>query len=92
MLCYDVSNCDCCGKICINHDDNLLERENIIKRSHLTRIKHKAWKCCCLKTCNGEQFYCPKKPTQMHYFSLYRWEISMGILKFNRKQSKRFNI
>ena len=19
MLCYDVSNCDCCGKICINH-------------------------------------------------------------------------
>ena len=31
MLCYDVSNCDCCCKICINHDDNLLERENIIK-------------------------------------------------------------
>ena len=37
MLCYDVRNCDCCGKICINHYDNLLERENIIKRSHLTR-------------------------------------------------------
>ena len=21
MLCYDVSNCDCCGRNCINHDD-----------------------------------------------------------------------
>ena len=34
LLCYvtyDVSNCDCCEKIFINHDDNLLERENIIK-------------------------------------------------------------
>ena len=41
ILCYDVSNCDCCGKICINHDENLLERENIIKQ-------------CCRKTCNGE--------------------------------------
>ena len=37
MLCYDVSNCAYCGKICLNHDDNLLERENIIKRSHLTK-------------------------------------------------------
>ena len=27
ILCYDVSICDCCGKICINHDDNLLEKE-----------------------------------------------------------------
>ena len=27
MLCYDVSNCDCCGKICINRYDNLLERK-----------------------------------------------------------------
>ena len=24
ILCYDVSIYDCCGKICINHDDNLL--------------------------------------------------------------------
>ena len=29
MLYHDVSNCDCCG-ICINHDDNLLEKEIII--------------------------------------------------------------
>ena len=71
MLCYDVSNCDCCGKICINHDDNLLEREKIIKQSHLTKITHIAWKCCCLKTCNGEQFYCPKKPTQMNFCLVY---------------------
>ena len=28
MLCYDVSNCDCCGKIYINHDDNLLQKGN----------------------------------------------------------------
>ena len=26
MLCYDVNNYDCCGNICIKHDDNLLER------------------------------------------------------------------
>ena len=71
MLCYDISNCDCCGKICINHDDTLLERENIIKQSHLTKITHKPWKCCWLKTCNGEQFYCPRKSTQIHYFSLH---------------------
>ena len=38
MLCYDVSNYDCCKNICINHDYNLLEKgENIIKRSHLTK-------------------------------------------------------
>ena len=24
MLCYDVSNYDCCGKVCINHDDNFI--------------------------------------------------------------------
>ena len=30
MLCYDVSNCDCCGKMCIDHDDNLLKMENIL--------------------------------------------------------------
>ena len=71
MLWYDVSNYDCCGKIFINHDDTLLERENIIRRSHLPRKKHKAWKCCCIKTCNGEQFHCPKKTTQIHYFSLH---------------------
>ena len=56
MLCYDVSNCDCCGKICINHDDNLLERENIINRSHLTRKQYiKLENVVVLKTCNGEQ-------------------------------------
>ena len=26
MLCYDVSNCDCCGKMCINHDDNIFKK------------------------------------------------------------------
>ena len=30
MLCYDVSNYDCCGNICINHDDNLLIKEQYI--------------------------------------------------------------
>ena len=41
MLCYDVSNCGYCGKICINHDNNLLIKEKcVIKRSHLTRKKH----------------------------------------------------
>ena len=56
MLCYDVRNCDCCGKICINHDDNLLERENIIKRSHSTRKQCiKLENFVVLKTCNGEQ-------------------------------------
>ena len=30
MLCYDVSNCDCCGNICINYDDNLLKKENVL--------------------------------------------------------------
>ena len=39
LLCDDVSNCDCYGKICITRDDKLLERENIIKQSHLTRKK-----------------------------------------------------
>ena len=48
------SNCDCCGKICTNHDEKLLERENIIKQSHLTKITYKAWRCCCRKTFNGE--------------------------------------
>ena len=38
MLCYDVSNCDYCGKMYINHDDNLLQKEtHIFKRSHLSR-------------------------------------------------------
>ena len=71
MLCYDVSNCDCCGKICINHDDNLLQKETyIIKRSHLSRKKHKVWKCCCSNICSGEQFYCPKKSLQMKFYKL----------------------
>ena len=91
MLCYGVSNYDCCGKICINHDNNLLERKKIIKRSHLTRKKHKAWKCCCLKTCNGEQFNCPKTLTQMHYFSLHHdgkgpWEF-LNLIKNNPNAS-----
>ena len=42
ILWYDVSNCECCEKICINHDDNLLQKEaHIIKRPHLSREKHK---------------------------------------------------
>ena len=62
MLCYDISNCDWCGKICINRDDNLLERKNIIKRSHLTRKQYiKLENVVVLKTCNGEQSYCPKQ-------------------------------
>ena len=45
MLCYNVRNCDCCGNICINHDDDLLKKEKyVIKRSHLTRRKHNVWK------------------------------------------------
>ena len=53
MLCYDINNCDCCGKMFINHDDNLLEKINVIKRSHLTRNKYNAWKYCYMKTCSG---------------------------------------
>ena len=30
MLCYNVSNCDCCGKMSIDYDDNLLKIENIL--------------------------------------------------------------
>ena len=30
MICYDVRNCDCCRKVCINNDDNLLEKEKYI--------------------------------------------------------------
>ena len=72
MLCYDVRNCDCCGNICINHDDNLLQNENhIIKRSHLSRKIYKVWKCCCSNICSGQQFYCPQKPSQMNFFKLH---------------------
>ena len=56
MLFYDVSNCDCCGKIRINHGDNLLERENINKRFRLTRKKYNVWKCYCIKTCSVNNF------------------------------------
>ena len=71
MLCYDVSNCDYCGKICIDYDGNLLNKENVIKRSYLTRKKHDAQKCCCISTCSGEQFYCIQKPIQMSYFGVH---------------------
>ena len=39
MLYYDISNCDCCGKIFTNHDDDLLEKNYVIKRSHLSGNK-----------------------------------------------------
>ena len=39
MLYYDISNCDCCGKISTNHDDDLLEKNYVIKRSHLSGNK-----------------------------------------------------
>ena len=73
MLCYDVRNCDCCGNICINHDDNLLlQNENhIIKRSHLSRKIHKVWKCSCSNICSGEQFYCPQKPSKINFYKLH---------------------
>ena len=72
MLCYDVSNCDCCGKICINHDDNLLQKEkDIINISHLSRKIHKVSKCCCSNICSGQQFYCPQKSSQMNFYKLH---------------------
>ena len=72
MLCYNVSNCDCCGKICITHDDNLLQKEiHIINRSHLSKKIHKVWKCCCSNICSGQQFYCPQKPSQMNFYKLH---------------------
>ena len=37
MLCYNVKNCDYCGKICNNHDENLLEKNYVIYRSHLSK-------------------------------------------------------
>ena len=61
MLCYDVSNYDCCGMICINHDDNLLEKKMFINQYHLTRIKHTAWKCYCISTCSGKKIIVLKK-------------------------------
>ena len=70
MLCYDVSNYDCCGMICINHDDNLLEKKIFINQSHLTRIKHNSWKCCCISICSGKQNYCTQKTTQISYFRI----------------------
>ena len=53
MFSYDISNCDCCGKICIYHDDNLLFKynSNIIKPRYFVSKKHDAWKCCCNNFC-----------------------------------------
>ena len=92
MLCYNVSNCDCCGKIFINHDDNLLQKEtHIIKRSHLSRKKHKVWKYCCSNICSGEQFYCPKTSLQMKFYKLNHeskdpWEF-LKLMKKNPNAS-----
>ena len=61
MLCYDVSNCAYCGKICLNHDDNLLERENIIKRSHLTKKNIKLGNVVVLKLVMVNNFIVLKK-------------------------------
>ena len=72
ILCYDLKNCGCCGKNCINHDDKLLQKEtHIIKTSHLSRKIHKVWKCCCSKICIGEQFYFPQKPSKMNFYKLH---------------------
>ena len=56
MIWYDVNDCDCCRKMCINYDDNLLEKINVIKRYHLTKKIHNAWICCCINTNSGKQF------------------------------------
>ena len=70
MLCFDVFNCECCGRISIFHDDNLLPKSNsnIINPRHFSSRKHYAWKCCCSGICNGEQFYCSKRPKQIEFY------------------------
>ena len=44
ILYYDVSKCDCCKRMCVNHDDNLLEKIycNIVQYTRLSGIKHDA--------------------------------------------------
>lgn len=44
---------------------------NVVKRSHLSGIKYDAWKYCCDDICNGEQFCCPKRPTQISFYATH---------------------
>ena len=70
MLCYYVSNCDCCGKMCINHDDNLLEKKNNIKRSHLTKKNVMFGKVVVIKLMIVKTLF-TQNPTQMSYYRIH---------------------
>ena len=86
MLCYDVSNCDCCGRNCINHDD---KETHIIKKYNLSRKAHKHWKGCCRNMCSGEQLYYPQKPFQIIFYKLHHE--SKGQLEFVKLKKKTRN-
>ena len=87
MLYCDVSNCDCCKRIRVNHDNNLFEKIycNVVKRTRLCGINHDSLKYCCADICNGETIYCTKRPTQISYYTTHHAEKVYGIFTLIKK-------
>ena len=82
-----VSNCDCCKRIRVNHDNNLFEKIycNVVKRTRLCGINHDSLKYCCADICNGETIYCTKRPTQISYYTTHHAEKVYGIFTLIKK-------